>query len=849
MTSPPTSLILSIPEIADRGALCEPITVGVPLPSGAVRDPGRIALEDDAGHVVPLQVRTTEQWPDGSLRWVLLDFQLTGAWQAQRRFLLHPDSQESAPVSPAIVIEEARRQITVDTGAARFVVKTGEAYPFAHVNVDGKEVLDADGGGLIATTPAGRLFTARTTSVAVEERGPIRTTLCLTGTIGPSRHPPIHVTTRLRFFAGSSAVRLSLTVHNPRRARHQGGIWELGDTGSRYLRDLSLQLATAGAITHLEFSCECDDPIKTARLPIELYQDSSGGDNWRHQGHVDRHGEIACAFRGYRCESPEGRIDGLRATPVMVARHAGGITGLATEYFWQNFPKGVSVEPGRLIWRFFPGQISNEHELQGGEQKTHSCTLVFGSDGSARDALFWGRGSTLARMTPAWYCASQAMADLTPVGTDRYQQLVDCAITGADTFEHKRELADEFGWRNFGDIPADHENAYSGLSEPVVSHYNNQYDAVAGFACQFFRSGDRRWHRMMNELAAHVVDIDIYHTDGDKSAYCHGLFWHTAHYVSAAKSSHRSFPKHPKVSGGGPSNEHNYTAGLRLHWLMTGDARSRDAAIGLANWVIAMDDGLRTPFRWVSRADTGLASQTYSPLFHGPGRGAGHSILALLDGHRLTREQAFLDKADALVRRCIHPADDIGALHLLDAERRWSYTVFLQVLGRYLDYRVELGCVDRPYAYGRAALLHYARWMAEHEYPYLERPEILEYPTETWAAQDMRKSEVFSYAAAHASGEERDRFLERAAFFFDASVATLLQMPTRTLTRPTVLMLTNGYRHLSPHVAAPRPTPAAAEDFGVPSVFIPQKVLVKQRLTVSAGAVVVLLAVALLALS
>ena len=42
--------------------------------------------------------------------------------------------------------------------------------------------------------------------------------------------------------------------------------------------------------------------------------------------------------------------------------------------------------------------------------------------------------------------------------------------------------------------------------------------------------------------------------------------------------------------------------------------------------------------------------------------------------------------------------------------------------------------VHERYAYGRASLLHYARWMADNEYPYLDKPEILEYPNETWAA-------------------------------------------------------------------------------------------------------------------
>ena len=40
----------------------------------------------------------------------------------------------------------------------------------------------------------------------------------------------------------------------------------------------------------------------------------------------------------------------------------------------------------------------------------------------------------------------------------------------------------------------------------------------------------------MCQLARHVVDIDIYHTTNDKSAYNHGLFWHTEHYVDAGCS-------------------------------------------------------------------------------------------------------------------------------------------------------------------------------------------------------------------------------------------------------------------------------------------------------------------------
>jgi hypothetical protein len=146
------------------------------------------------------------------------------------------------------------------------------------------------------------------------------------------------------------------------------------------------------------------------------------------------------------------------------------------------------------------------------------------------------------------------------------------------------------------------------------------------------------------------------------------------------------------------------------------------------------------------------------------------------------------------------------------------------------------------YAYARASLLHYARWMAEHEGPTLDRPKELEFPTETWAAQDMRKAEALWYAAMHATGEERKRFAGRARFFFDYSVRTLLAAPTRGFTRPIVLMMTNGAMAGWIDVHG---LPVAAEarhdgTFGRPASFEPQRVVGLRRGAWLAAAVAVL---------
>jgi hypothetical protein len=244
-----------------------------------------------------------------------------------------------------------------------------------------------------------------------------------------------------------------------------------------------------------------------------------------------------------------------------------------------------------------------------------------------------------------------------------------------------------------------------------------------------------------------------------------------------------------------------------------------------------MDDGRRTPFRWVTGGPTGHASLTRD--YHGPGRGAGHSILACLVAARLSGDPRFGAKADQLIARVIHPQDDIASRELLDTERRWSYTVFLQVLGLYLDRKAEREEFDDRYHYAQESLLQYARWMADHERPYLERRDELEFPTETWVAQELRKADVFLWAALQTDGSERDRFLERARFFLDYVRHTLGGMPERRFTRPMVLVLGNSLRLEWLRANNGRLPPArraqASRPLDPPRVFVPQRDLALRR--------------------
>lgn len=799
----------------------EPVRLGLPLPQGLCVTESVCALRDALDRPMPVQARSLDRWQDGSIRWLLIDFQATAPAATTPAYQLSFDGHDRLvePTS-SLRVTQAGETVSIDTGVAQFHLRGSGAFPFG-------------GAALECVAADGVCSMASIRTLRVVEQGALRCCVVLEGEMGHFHGEAlIQIDAELHFFAGLPTARVDLTVRNPRQAEHPGGYWDLGARGSVYLKDLSLTFALpdSAAVPQIDCWSELDTAVETVSSPFQIYQDSSGGENWQSRNHVNRHNVVPSRFRGYRLVSERGGRSGLRATPVVAVQRGARTIAVTMPEFWQNFPKAIEATNDAIVLRLFPHHYADVHEIQSGEQKTHTFFVAFGRDPVTTVPLGWCRTPLVAHVPASWTAATGAVPYLSPAAdesSDRHRALVNSAIAGDHSFDRRREIIDEYGWRNFGEIYADHEAVLNAGNPPLVSHYNNQYDAIAGFGSQFLQSGDRRWLLAMNQLARHVVDIDIYHTDRDKSAYNHGLFWHTFHYIDAGTATHRAYPRASNVGGGGPSAEHCYTTGLMLHYFLTGDRRSRDAAIDLARFVIAMDDGRQTIFRWLARGRTGLATASGSATYHGPGRAGGNSLNALIDGHRLTGEPEFLLKAEEIIRRCVHPADDIEDRQLLDAERKWFYTVFLQSLGKYLDYKVERGALDAMYAYARASLLHYARWMAAHEYPYLDKPEILEYPNETWAAQDMRKSDVFLFAARHATGTDRERFLERAEFFHDYSLETLVKMPTATLARPLVLMLRLGgmcgYFKRVANLRSPEPA-QPIEDFGRPAHFVPQKI-------------------------
>jgi hypothetical protein len=809
----------------------------MPLPPGMVFDPSRLVLFNQKKNPIPLQVQALTRWFDDSIQWALLDFEarVEPGGTSEYRLELVASAIASIP-KPRLSVERTADTYVVETGLATFLLNAQSFKPFERVVVKGVEVLERTGSNIVLTDADGRMYAPKITSLAVEAEGPIRLSLKIQGVFALIRSSCANFTARLNFYVNRSLVEVKFTLHNPKAAHHSGGLWDLGDPGSIYFTDLSFHLCLQShTALRTEWTTQPHQPVIRSSCPeLEIYQDSSGGPHWNSSNHNNRFGEMLNTLQGYSVLVEGVTIQyGKRATPVVSVHDDKRSISGAIERFWQNFPKAIEVHDNRLSFRLFPRQHADVYELQGGEQKTHTLFLQFNGNHELSPELAWVHDRMIPRTTSEWYAHSKTISYLTPRNQDKNvecAELIDTAVKGTNTFFDRREIIDEYGWRHFGDFYADHEAVGHKGGTPLVSHYNNQYDAIYGSLIQYLRSGERRWFHLMNDLAKHVIDIDIYHTKEDRPSYNGGLFWHTDHYTDAATSTHRTYSKGNlgakslHVYGGGPSNEHNYTTGLLHYYFLTGEPSAAEAVRELADWVINMDDGSKGLVGFIDSRPTGLASSTVSRDYHGPGRGAGNSINALTDAYVLTREQKYLAKAEGLIRRCIHPADDIRKRNLHDVEHRWSYTVFLQILGKYLDLKAEQGEIDYMYSYGRESLLHYAKWMLEHEVPYKSMFDRVKMPTETWPAQDIRKSNVFAFAAKHAEEPFRSVFLQKADFFFHACIRDILSFETCTLTRPVVLLMTNSYMHayfqIQPNEVAPRPS--KAYDFGQPQGFTPQ---------------------------
>ena len=426
-----------------------PVTTGVPLPVGVVRDVGQLRLTDAAGREIPAQFSVLSRYGarDNSLRWVLLDFQVDVPANGEVTLQLRNDRPAQAVAAP-IRITEDRQAITVDTGGVVATISRRDGSLLQSVSVGGKQVLKAgdSDGPAVRSAAVRQMERFRGPSwnthgweksrslekiniaeslyrggppreVTVETAGPLRSVIVIRGRHLPSaggagtlKDGLYDYAVRLHFYRGQSYIKVEYAVENADRAQPQ---W------SYLFREASLNhtltlgagaVVTGGGVTAQEGPAVASFPV------------SSREEGWLVQGagrSEKRHGRQVVHEGDYRVgPGTEGKIDSPRAAGkrgrfLDISDGEKGVA-VAMRYLWEQAPRAISLSPTQLravVQAGSPGHRADAdrpaYDLDLGERSLHDVLYYFHT-GDAREARVAEVAEAFeyplfARAPPAWY--------------------------------------------------------------------------------------------------------------------------------------------------------------------------------------------------------------------------------------------------------------------------------------------------------------------------------------------------------------------------------------------------------------------------------------------------------------
>jgi len=268
------------------------------------------------------------------------------------------------------------------------------------------------------------------------------------------------------------------------------------------------------------------------------------------------------------------RADGKRAQGWVAVSGAQGSVQASLWRFGQQHPKSLRVDRDSLqIGLFTPGKATPLYRPRFGEAKGHDIWLTFGDKSDdPRTQMALG---LLADRPPRlfdgrWFCLSGGINLLDP---DFYRNEPKLRQYIADTYGDisSTRVTGHFGIRHFGDMP------YGSSGQWL----NGYWAMVQGALNWGLASGDQRWLERSFEIARHIADVDTVHIPPGHPD------WPRWNGVTCAlgydHSVHGAIATWPAFQIG---------ESLVLHYWMTGDPDSLDAAVANADYIIRSQAGL-----------------------------------------------------------------------------------------------------------------------------------------------------------------------------------------------------------------------------------------------------------------
>jgi len=602
----------------------EPITAGVPLPMGLIKDTAQLKLLGADGKPLGADIRPVNRWwGDDSVKWVHLHFQTSLPAHGHQNLSLVRQSINSTLESD-LRAEENARSIEVVTGPLKFVVRRQGFNGISEAWLEEEQLIETHEGGLVMEAAGGvyRSSLDRESQVRIEQLTPLYVRIKAQGTLrGIGGEEGFSYLCRLTAYAGSSRVESQITVFNtmgPGRKDHVR------------LEALAWEVPTVLAEPRVRIGGDSQIYGQTLRV---------GESAWIYQKNSDEYlveGEMT------------GRGKGKTIKPLSTGWNdatgkAGGL-GVGVRWFWQLHPKVLHVDGrGNLRIGLYPKKHS-ALDIYTGVSRTHDLLFFFhpaGEDGKRLQEVFAGFQKPLRAMAPVkWYTRDtgafgklvDADPDLFPDNWPLVEKYLDWWKANFDNLKQARDgrhlrglYRDAYGWLDFGD--GLHWAWERGNPDPRnLAWAGNYYDFPHASLLHFLLTGCWDYYDFFVEHSRHLADVHMVHFDPDpafigSNRYCPP----TDHVrIDPGRDSHYSTAE-VYVSD---TFNHHKTQSLFEKYLLIGDPHALDSAL----------KGLEYAFR----------NQRSDEAYNQP-RGPGHQLLTLLAGYELTGERKYLDRCRPII--------------------------------------------------------------------------------------------------------------------------------------------------------------------------------------------------------
>lgn len=553
-----------------------PITCGLPMPPGTLTDPATVRLRGPQGQDLPVQTRVTATWPDGTVRWFLLDTLAPPGARPGEEYLMEWESgrkgEPEMPSSPLHLIREGDR-LTVDTGALRMALGGDRESLLEAVWLAGRRepVLSqlAPRMAIRGTQGQDVPVQAAWDRLEVVDSGPVRARVELHGSLTADGEPLGRFVFRFHAYAGQPVIQVQFRIFNDRKTSSVNG-----GGGSSGEGDLPapLEVTSLGLVAALPGGVR--GPVAYGGDgQVQVLPLNGGGQS------VVLHQDAPDHFTVWRGDRAR---EGKHAAGWIAVEGANGAVQALVWRFWPQFPKSLVVARESLyIGLFAPSEAAPLYRPRYGEAKRHDLWLSFSDRLPDVDTL--QAAAALGEEPPylfdgPWFCHSGGVGLLDPAWFERHPQLAayvrrsygevtPASVTGA------------WGIRDFGDM------VYKLNGEKVnpQTQWLNGYWAMVQGALNWGLAGsDPRWLQRSHEIARHIADVDSVHLRPDSPDWAE---WHGLTCTLAT-------PDHCVHSPGAKWPAFQMGESLILHYWMTGDPDSFEAAVANAEYILRNEAGL-----------------------------------------------------------------------------------------------------------------------------------------------------------------------------------------------------------------------------------------------------------------